>query len=529
MIELAAYGLIAFMGIFIMPRWSVQGYDTPRQTLVTVAGFGILAWAILAGPSALYGRMLVLWPMLAAWILATALSDRADLSIETGLSFVFCMVAGLTAAGDPGSRAGLAMIAGAGTLTALYAILQKHFHVNLFPKLEWDNPHGACGFTRNTNFTGPWLALTTVFTAKLGFDLAGIERGLILLIAGVQVYAILIGRCRTAYLGLGAAITYLGFTAPIGIWAHLGPSLWFAFMVASIDRLKTLDLQSLKERRAYFKIFREAFKSRPWTGYGFNVLKTQVPYIQRDINKATGGEFLKPANYANPVVRKVHNDLLQHILDVGFIGAGVTLAVLYRGISRPEPFSMAVLIAFAIMGLTFHQSYWLPTQCLFWFAWGSMTGPVGPETVPTAPALFGLGLIGILIARTTIMAQVFDFVAWTWANDPKQPTRALEAAVNARPNSLFLFHLGNQFAKEGRSPAAIEALNRAIERYDGEGRMWVICAGLGEAYLLAGSLVLSRHYHELALSFYPEWTYSRRRLEWLDHVKTVPLKEAQHA
>jgi hypothetical protein len=523
-ISLAAYALIALMGVMILPRWSAFPYDIPRQTLICVGGFALLAVTVLIGPIGLIGPIFLLWPMFAWWILATLLSKRPEISAETAIQFFFCAVVGILAGSTNISNFKFEiLIALSGTICALYAILQRHFHVNLFKGVETARRWDACGFTRNTNFTGPWLVLTSIFTASLieisnfKFEMFGLT-----LCLAVQLWAILIGRCRTAWVGLAAGYCYLGLTDATRL-AYVGPLALLVLVFAFINRLKVWNFATLRERRAFLRIFWEGFRNAPLIGYGFNVIKTRAPHLQRTINEKTGGKFLKAENYLDPCMRKVHNDLLQHSLDVGLIGATITICSLYFGITHTAPFAIAVIIAFIAMGLTFHSSYWLPTQCLFWLAWGSMAGPVSiPNIGPIG--LIGLILLGVVASATSIRTQIFDVLAWRWHQSNPKKNMLIKSAIETRENSIYLFHGANQLAVDNRIPESAEWLHRALDRFDGDTRIWLILSCLGELYLLSGSLALAKYYHEQALSFNPEFKHSAARLEWLKKVKTVSIK-----
>lgn len=532
MISLGAYALIASMGLFVMPKWSFMPYDVPRQTFVTLGAFALLAFAMAAEPALIAGFAAMLAPVLACWILACFFSPRPGMSAERAILNFSCIVAGLLASREPWSFTGLALIAGAGTIAALYGILQWHFKILFMKQIESVvNMDEACGFTRNVNFTGPWLVLTMLFTLKLLLDVGPIAGALLGACFAIQAYAIWCSKCRTAFLGLAAAFVYFGFMNLPGPMLYLGVVLFGIAILVGIrgKKERLFRMNSMKDRKAFLRIFWEAIKRRPAWGYGFNVVRTRVPQITREINERSGGKFLSPNNYETPVVRKAHNDVMQYACDAGLIGLAITIGTLTGVPNSLNVFSLGIVLVFLVMGLTFHQMYWLPTQCLFWLAWGSMVEPwhpFGDLSGVGSVYFFFMIFLALAIIQTVIRTQIADVFHWlgNWAKD-KNRQKWFAKSVAASPGSIALLQGANELARLKQPKESAEWLHRLLDRYDGDTRMWIAVSCLAELYLATGSLRLSRIYHEEALAYWPEWVFSRKKIAWIDSLETQMEKK----
>jgi hypothetical protein len=519
MISLLAYISIAFMGLLVMPKWSNFPYTLPRQVFVTVAPFLLFGLWMFIDQRLALNPMLVL-PMVAFWFFRSVASKRPEISFETMLPFTGCLALGAYLAGPEYRTTGIIIIACVGTANAVYAIVQKLLKINLLKFIEhgW-NPYGACGFTRNAGVLGPYLVATFFFTMSL----VEISPNFVFL-AGLQVFAIYLTDNRTSLVSLGAGCLYLGLATHSDIVLEVIGVVsvaLIAFVAFRFKRFTAPDrIQSAKERLNFLKIFWFAFSKNPLLGLGFNVVKIHIPYVQRELNRASNGKFMDPKNYNAPVVRKVHNDLLQHLLDVGLVGTVITLATIYTGITDQNSFAMAVVISFIVGGIFFHNSYWLPTQCLFWLAFGILAqGAYVQYAVPVWAVGCWLA-VGYLVYYYVAKEMVFDLYEFSILHGSGFTERKIKTALALQPHSsIFLFAVATEYAFKNKDyESTVTFFRRAIEHYDGETTMWSLFSNLANAYFYAGSPILCKMYHELALSFYP---YSKVAKDGLKFVESI--------
>lgn len=528
MISLLSYAAIAFMGVLIMPRWCNLPYTLPRQTFIVIAAF-LLSAAWLLDPRLPLDPILFV-PLAAFWLFRSITSKRPEISFETMLPFISCIVLGAFLAGPEHRAEGLSMICAAGTLNAVYAIAQRIFKVNLFKFIEenW-NPFAACGFTRSTTVVGPYLVAVFFLTLYLTDHVS------LWFVApmAIQLFAIYLTENRASFVALLGGLIFLFFqTDSEGVRdlaLILVGSITLAFLPWS-KRLFAADrMQSALERKNFLKIFWFSFKKKPILGMGFNVLKTHVPYIQRELNQRSHGKFLDPKNYNAPVMRKVHHDLFQHILDVGILGTAITVGTIWVGINRIEPYSAATFVSILVAGLFYTQAYWLPTQCLFWLSFGMLSQGSYQTLEPNLLiAACWFAAVGYVAWTFVVKLQIFDMLVYKIKRDGFNEGRVVRAISKGIDSSVFLFDVATQFTHPNKAyDATVTLFRKAIERYDGELTIWSLFSNLANAYFYAGSPMLCKIYHEVALSFYPYHPQSLEGLKMIDGL-LAQAREAQN-
>jgi hypothetical protein len=218
-------------------------------------------------------------------------------------------------------------------------------------------------------------------------------------------------------------------------------------------------------------------------------------------------------------MRKVHNDLLQHLLDVGLIGTVITVATIYLGITKTDPYALAVIVAFLAAGLFYTQAYWLPTHCLFWLAFGILAqGSYQQLALPLWSVALWLA-VGYLVWLFIVKTMIADMYMYSLRKDGWEKEKTMKALSLCNNSSIFLFDVAVNYShKNGAHDATVTFFRRAIEHYDGEVTMWALFSNMANAYFYAGSPLLCKIYHEVALSFYP---YHKPSVEGIEMVNGI--------
>lgn len=526
--------MLGMISGLILPKWSARPFEKPRTTLLVVGTVALL------GAMAYRGLQVHLDPficvtvlvMFAYWALVSGTSIRPKISWQHMVKFTAAVVFGLFLI-TPEWRPALVQISLAmAVLHSVVAIMQSVFKKVPFEGLCRFKPFYACGLlTRSPNILGPYLVPHFFLAAWL----ASISSSLWLLSWIPMGWALWQTKCRAALLGTAAGAVFLGVVVePFWTGLLLGTGALAIMVDGKRRRFLIGRVDTISDRMRYWRVAMAGMEEMPFVGYGFDVIKVRVPFLQRKLNEETGGKFLE--GYVDPKPQKMHNDLLQTLMDTGPIGAalvfGLVAMAVASGLINHQWFHTAALVGLLVNGLFFHTFYFVPINMLFWYLVGALLQTPAPLFVlePTVFFWMALGTFAYLSWRYTIREQWNDYLRWVAVTSTEADRRDeyLMKAMKLHPaSSRVAVWAANVWQSEGRYFEVVQVLTRAIYSYDGIATLWYLWAHLSLAYIYAGAPAMAHQAAEESLRFYPGFPLAQQRKEMAENVLNRMKAEMQ--
>ncbi len=521
MLQLSSYIVLALVGILVAWKYNNKPYVTAKNFLLAVAGYGLVGVWILTDRTVYLdpGFVKLVGVLFAWWTLCTLLAPSPRRALRRQVLFMISACFGLFLVQGASVRTGEILLTAAALINSVYFIGQKHWGWKLFKRVK-----GQAGFIGNTNWLGAYL-MPHVFIA---LHLAGDSRAW-LAAGAVILYALWLARSRAAFVGLVAGWVYLYYAGAgpgLPIWFI---ALWCGALLAFCLQRRMFAAGSLRQRWSGWKMALVQIKKTPLFGLGFDGMRVQVPYLQRDINNRNGGKLLKKNPGHTPVMQLVHNDYLQHVLDNGILGLIIICAVIFyvlaAGWRSPAPgvaVFVAALVGLLANGIFFHTFHITVTNFIFWY----LIGALAPKAAPWTFELSGFALAlyaaaGVLVYMTAVRWMVRDAAIFQFLQKAGKDFKALQPALRADPyGSLVNTYAVQYFHNVVQDPVeAYQYAVRAIEHYDGEVCLWELWTNRGNVSFFNGSFTLAKRCYEAALSFLPYYANAQVGLEHLKKVE----------
>lgn len=528
MITLVPYLVLSLAGVMFCGMVFWKAFDIPRNVLLSVGGLVSLWLWIGYGAGVLYlpsGVVYLTLGMLTWWFARSVTSGNPANSLNDCVVFgsvvVMCLLL------EPGwETLAVQVFVVAALANCAYAICQN---VALYEPLKSSTNtahHYAVGFLGNENMLGSYLTPHVFMAGWLGATLHHAWY----LAAVPLVFTIWRTRCKNALVGLAVGLVYLAGIY-LGWMITVNVTIVAALVIGVLYQRGVLKdrngLKTIRERLNYWRVATRQIAKTPLMGLGFNEFQTKVPFLQRELEKETKGEFLKKENYECPYPQKCHNDYLQHVLDNGLVGLGlvVSLVVLalrgHIGVAGDLSYLTAGFITMLVMGVFFHTFHIRATNVLFWFLCFSLvragSSEVLPVTLGVPFAVFVLVLYGVLVVRAPLTWALADFWFHRFkvTGDKKHARRALAI----RPHSgAFRTLIARYYFQNNLIPQLFEHSAASVYNYDGDQRIWELWSNLGTALMLGGAFQLSAHCHKVALSFLPNYTRAQKDLDQIEQI-----------
>jgi len=566
MLSIISMVILAFACVFVLPGYSIRPYRTPRNTLLAVAGYLLMGYWLFFGPSVASSTSSGLWragrtiyfepeiltlslALFGWWFLCSLMSPRKDIALRNFVKFtmVACFglflvtgtdsAAALTGYGGQEQGVGLILLVSAALINSIYAIVQHTFKwepLKGLPTLM--TPFQPRGLVGNPNMLASYLVPHVFFVLYLIH-----AQSLIWTVALAPVlYALWLTECRGAFFGLVCGLIIYGDAVSEIPFLLIGcGGVVFYLIKGGKSGRRALDKNSINERWNYWTVAVEQVIRTPLFGLGFDVLKSRVPFLQRDIDMRTGGKFLKQENYQNPWPQKAHNDYLQHITDNGIPGLMLLLCfivvALFMGIESQDTLALmqgSALVALLANGIFFHTFHVTNVNIVFWYLIGSLTrqidgGQVGyylagspAVSVAGLPAvcLAGYIIFGYFVYKYSVRHLITDFSLdrYMRSKDYRYLDRALRCnGGGTRVNALVTVHHLNK----NDLPMAYKHAARCAVFCDGDLRLWDMWLNLGTVLFRSGSLLLAKSCYEAALTFWPEHREAKAGIERIEGIE----------
>jgi O-antigen ligase len=205
------------------------------------------------------------------------------------------------------------------------------------------------GFLGNTNYTGHWLAIPTVWCIWFLLN----KTLLWAIPLPVILYAQYVTHCRTAWIAVIISTYIIVIYKTKSIKLTIITTLSIAILVITAIHLSpgfTLDTTGFSFRIKYWTASLQMIYDNPLFGTGLRSYRNGVYEAQAK----QGVEFFK--GYESPKPRHVHNDYLEIINDSGLIGfmliAYLFIKILHHGwVVKQEAFPLVIGLIVCMLGM----------------------------------------------------------------------------------------------------------------------------------------------------------------------------------
>lgn len=516
--EITALICMAFACVFVMPKYSYNPYIVPRETFLTLAGFGLMGWWLAQGaPVRMPADILtVILMMFGWWFFCALVSPMPHIAVRQTLKFALSACFGLFLVSGAHPVTGAVVLVVTALVNSLYGIAKYKFKFEPFKLLRRRKMVGLIG---NSNLFAAYLVPHVFLTAYLGTQHPAWYAALIPLL-----YALWLTGCRAGQLAVMAGGTVVAW--------HIGPEALVGHVVLCVCTLLVIGKrwvghkQSLIERTKYWRIAWTQIRKTPVCGLGFDVYKAKVPYLQREINDKTGGKFLADRQaFTTPYAKRAHSDYLQHVVDNGIFGLVVISVITACGLMNTGnlPFHAAGLVGLLVFAFFLHTFHITVVNVILWYLIGCLVRI--PEAVTWDIPLIAwscYGLLAYMVYQYTIRPAMQDILVFQYHATGRDNLKILTYAVDTGPRTANVLNLVTGYYHDHKDyNQAYEYGAKALHHFDGEDKIWIYHMNMGEVCLAHGSMSLAMWHVKEALAFCPWWQPAINKLKMLERITIV--------
>lgn len=501
----------------------VSTYTTPRDLFIGLSSVGLLFSDALWGASfSLSGEVVgLLGAIMVWWLLCAVNSPRPKQALTNTIPLIATLIVCMHL---KYSLYGLMILVSSGLLSAVFGILQTR---KLDPFGEPSLPTQCIGSHGNTLQHGGFL-LICFFLSLL---LVSYHSPWWFVSSLVLLVTIWLTKARGVFLGtlVGGVVLAIGLGSTL-LWGLIALGLVVGSIAIRAYRPELFKVNTAKERRNYWKVaMRQALK-KPIFGLGADMFGVAVPFVQRQLNEESNGRFLMSHNYEAPWPTRAHSDMLQWIVDWGFVGLILMLAPIIGAIVlAPNMYVTAAIVGFIVAGGTMHFHTLRSTNGMYWglivLSMGSVMG--SSFSVPGGTLWVGIVML-LLVLQYSLSEFCFDIAYHSYLKHlrmkapPGQPLSFKSSSCSARMQACLFW------ARQGRSWEVLKHASYILHNFDGTQRIWEVWNILGVAFMMSKHLNHAEACFKEALTFLPSYTPCRQNLENLSHIKDGYLHTVQH-
>lgn len=511
--ELAPYIILAVYGILHGGPLCVDTFRIPRDLFMGLSSVGLLVCDAVWGASFFISpSSLVLLGVLAGWWMLCAIqAQRVSNAITNTVPLIATLIVALHI---QYSLVGFALLVASGTLTAIYGIFQTR-GIDIFARGSL--PQQCIGSHGNVIQHGGYLLLCLGLSLLLATTIHWAWAGATL----IMLVALWLTKSRGAFFGavMGGLVLAVGLQSWLWLVVFAVILILGSIVIRAL-RPELFNATTISERRHYWHVAVLQILHDPVFGLGADQFGTRVPFIQRDLNQQTNGQFLLPSNYQAPWPTRAHSDIIQWAVEWGVIGALLMLLVIERAIIHaPNVYVLAGLVAFLAAGLTFHFHTLRTTNGLFWALLIVCMGtPVA--TTPSVPVLVALAItMFVLVFRFTLRELCYDMTYHEYLRHLRTKAPPINP-LNWKPDSSAARMEACLFwARQGDGWQVIHHAHHIIATFDGTQRIWETWNILGVGYMMGRHFDFAEKCFETALTLLPSYVPSRQNLQNVKNLK----------
>jgi hypothetical protein len=521
--------LMAIVPLFCLHKYGRNSGEIPPNALYAVVGLAILAYWMFNAQ--LYINMQaaqLIVVMMAWWLACSVISKSTDNALRYFSLYVLGMLPLLI---EPDSMVwGAAIVCFGAVINCLCGWMQvlnqayPSIRIPLVPFVYnwraiengWDvkrHTWGLVGYLGNSNFMGSYLVPCFFLSMWLAREI-----GIVWFYVAVFILlSTLATKCRGAILSIVMGVAYF--------FAGLIPCFVAAVVLAVVCGLNFESLGNGRERLNYWRVAIKQILKTPLFGLGFDVFKTEVPFLQRDIHEKDQN-FLTDKNYLHPYPRMCHNSYLQLALDTGLPGLVLLAAVVSTAIAVPDNQSskllLSALVSMLVNGMLFHTWHILSINLLFWFLVGMLSVGNAATAIVFPPYMIAAILIvfSALIYKYNVLYLIYDLLlAYYYRNND---CNMLHRAYNLNSSGTLVNTVfAELFIRSGDILSAFVCAMKALARFDGEVQFWELWNNMGKFFSLFGQPHMAHICFNESLCYKPESNNATKYIEQLAPQETV--------
>jgi hypothetical protein len=304
----------------------------------------------------------------------------------------------------------------------------------------------------------------------------------------------------------------------------MGVPLLAAFVIAGWNRLQTL-----KTRFHLWRVAIMIWLESPILGNGPGVYRRKIFRAQAVLNQKDPtilGDEKTPGRIESPLARRVHNDYLETLAEIGIVGLALWLGFLYvaiRGAHDPE-------IIGGILAAMIGMVFFYPQRVIgIGMPFYALAG-IGLAQGSAAVVLPVGGVVSAILAViATMLAYKFGiqyirgvryfFKGMLTNPQKKQAVEYLQKALVCDPKNGYYLAEAARVHMQTAPALALQYNQQAIDHYDGEKIEWSLWKQAGAILLANNAVYAARAAFGMALYLNPSHKFSADMLRDCD--KTI--------
>jgi O-antigen ligase len=367
----------------------------------------------------------------------------------------------------------------------------------------------------NTNHSGIYYVINFFIGLWMAYNISLLFMPfcIIILLATVAT------RCRAAIMALCVGMGVVLFK-DVGNIATIIICTLIGIVAIFTQRPTTLVTQSdyglfLAKRAAYERwiIFKKTIKliyKKPIWGWGLGTFRRE-----------------HQLNLPAMATHRVHNDTLEILFEVGFVGLGLILYFFYA-LPWSDPFLSAALVAGIVSScffFTFRESHTAaPLMALCGLSLPPMATYVIPPVISWIVLLAILSILWIHLIKK-IVALVW-YASGSFQKERSEQEKCVAKAVLWHPNTEFLSR--HAFFQQNAEPfEAYHTTSKIIYNYDGRVVLWEALDQMARASYRIGAINLAQYFNKCALDLHPTFPKGVKFKEGIEKL-FKELKESKH-
>lgn len=273
---------------------------------------------------------------------------------------------------------------------------------------------------------------------------------------------------------------------------------------------------SLRERKLIFAAALVIIKDKPLIGYGLQMFRKLMPFATARLYKEKWFDKLikeRSAEYKgdNIYSNKVHNDILETIVEVGIIGLALLIYLFSQ--FQLDVYSAGFFVMAVVSSLWFFYFRNTHTAVPFWAVMGAVAaGNVNNGAGYSMLILKAVMAAIIVVIITLVFKKFIGLVHYTEAvltPDINKKLDLTQKAINCDPNNgdYLNYHAFNSFLVN--PAAALLYTMRGLLVYDGNRQIWGLWNTLCRLIFNMNKLQIAGWANQNAFSFFPDHQESK--------------------
>ncbi|MFH1230562.1 MAG: O-antigen ligase family protein [Planctomycetota bacterium] len=388
----------------------------------------------------------------------------------------------------------------------------------------------------NSNHIGAFLLCPLFAGLWLSFNISWWVFPLVFLV----VFAMAFNRCRGAQIGTITGLMYVAYIQCPWMILSIPVFLtvfWILYQSRKNDPYFMSGRGNFYQRMSLLVAAIHLIRKTPVAGYGLRTFRREYPTIIPGLlnSRIMKHFYAKDASIESQTSHRIHNDHLEIIFELGFIGYVIFLSLFASLSWAVNPLLAGAVIAFAVHGLFFFPLREAHTAFPFWALAGGMAGTT-ITMISINPVI--AGAIVLIIGRVLyeISVKIIALLYYDQAvkinvlpnpeDDVGKKTLArkqlfINHAIGCDPYNNIYLTQGYYYNVFNNPEIAFQYASRCLENYDGGKVKWGVSDQYARALLRLGGFGVVKMAVRHALHVCPGFQQS------IDLMKQINQLESQ--